>query len=64
MQSLHSLPTLLGSLVAFDRNQFLPLVQFLRIKSMSLQLRAAIISMRSNVWPNSLPIELLQQSHP
>jgi hypothetical protein len=36
IQSLHSLPTLLGSLVALDRNQLLPLVQFLRIKSMSL----------------------------
>jgi hypothetical protein len=31
-----SLPTLLGSLVALDRDQLLPFVQFLRIEPVSL----------------------------
>ena len=36
IKSSHSLPALLGSLVALDRDQLLPLVQLLRIKSMPL----------------------------
>jgi hypothetical protein len=36
IQSSYSLPALLGSLVALDRNELLPFVQLLRIKSMSL----------------------------